>query len=264
MKSNIIQAVIVILFTITFSQIAFGQHVRFVDNGSITYEKRINMFAKLAKRINKSNSSWMKQIYEEYKRSQPQFVTSNTLLSFSPKASIYEPVESNAPRPNNFLVNDPTINLKKLIYTDFTTATSISQKNLYEEIFLIEDTTRKIQWKITNETREIAGYPCRRANALVMDSVYVVAFYTDQIPVSGGPESFGGLPGMILGLAMPHDHVTWFATKVNDAMVPAGKIIPPNPKKSKKLNNAQLLETLKASMEDWGDYAQDIFKAMML
>jgi len=222
------------------------------------------MFAKLANRINKSNSSWMKQIYDEYKRSQPQFITSNTILSFSPKASLYEPVESDAPRQNNFLVNDPTISLKKLIYTDFTTNTSISEKNLYEETFLIEDTVRKIQWKITNETREIAGYSCRRANALVMDSVYVVAFYTDQIPVSGGPESFGGLPGMILGLAMPHDHVTWFATKVDDVMVPTTKIVPPNPKKGKKLNNAQLLETLKASMKDWGDYAQDIFKAMML
>jgi GLPGLI family protein len=31
-----------------------------------------------------------------------------------------------------------------------------------------------------------------------MDSVFIVAFYTDQIVTSGGPESFNELPGMIL------------------------------------------------------------------
>jgi len=31
--------------------------------------------------------------------------------------------------------------------------------------------------------------------------INAVAFYTDDIPVSGGPESFNGLPGMILQVA---------------------------------------------------------------
>jgi GLPGLI family protein len=48
----------------------------------------------------------------------------------------------------------------------------------------------------------IAGFNCRRANAMIMDSIYVVAFYTDEILTTGGPESFSGLPGMILGVAL--------------------------------------------------------------
>lgn len=256
------------IFKITLLLLVFAhatvraQNIRFVNKGTIEYEKKVNMYAKLAKRMNKSNSSWMKQIYEEYKRSQPQFKSVKTVLSFSADASLYEPIESNTVQGNNFLSNDPTINLKKIIYTDFKTNTSISEKNLYEETFLVEDTVRKISWKITDETREIAGYDCRRANALVMDSIYVVAFYTDQIPVSGGPESFCGLPGMILGLALPHENTTWFATKVNDVPVSSAKIIAP--KKGKKMNKEELLRTLKASLDDWGDYAQDILKAMML
>jgi len=259
-RKNILKITLLLLvFAHTTVQ---GQNIRFVNKGSIEYEKRVNMFAKLTNRINKSNSSWMKQIYDEYKRTQPQFTSTKTVLSFSADASLYEPVESNTVQGNNFLSNDPTINLKKIIYTDFKTGTSISEKNLYEETFLVEDTLRKIKWKITDETREIAGYDCRRANALVMDSIYVVAFYTDQIPVSGGPESFCGLPGMILGLALPHENTTWFATKVNDVAVSSTKIIPP--KKGKKMNNEGLLSTLKASTGDWGDYAQEILKAMML
>jgi len=31
--------------------------------------------------------------------------------------------------------------------------------------------------------------------------INAVAFYTDDIPVSGGPESFNGLPSMIFQLA---------------------------------------------------------------
>ncbi|MEH6308065.1 GLPGLI family protein [Olivibacter sp. CPCC 100613] len=244
------------------SHLSYGQNVRFISSGTIEYEKKVNMYAKLAKRITKENSSWMQQIYDQYKKTQPQFKSVQATLSFSKDASLYKPIETNAPSTNSFFSNDPTIDLKKTIYTDFKTDISVSEKKLFEEIFLVEDSVRKIKWKITSETREIAGYDCRRANALVMDSIYVVAFYTDQIPVSGGPESFTGLPGMILGLALPHDNTTWFATKVSDVPIQPSPIIPA--KKAKKVNNASLLSTLKESMENWGEYAQEVFKAMML
>ncbi|MFD2144973.1 GLPGLI family protein [Mucilaginibacter antarcticus] len=90
------------------------------------------------------------------------------------------------------------------------------QKEYAEKTLLVKDTIRKIKWKLTDETQVVAGYPCRRANGLMLDSIYVVAFYTDDIHVSGGPESFNGLPGMILKLALPHDNVSWVATKVTE------------------------------------------------
>jgi GLPGLI family protein len=42
-----------------------------------------------------------------------------------------------------------------------------------------------------------------------VDSVYIVAFYAEDIHVSSGPESFTGPPGMILKLSLPHEHVIW-------------------------------------------------------
>lgn len=252
---------LVFLFLLV-SQSLCGQNIRFVSSGTIEYEKKINMYAKIARRINKENSSWMQRIYDEYKKSQPQFKTVKTSLAFSKDVTLYKPVETDDVPSGNFLSDDPTIDIKKIIYTDFKANTFTSEKNIYEEIFLVEDTLRKINWKITSETREIAGYDCRRANALVMDSIYVVAFYTDQIPVSGGPESFTGLPGMILGLALPHENTTWFASKVTDVPVHPPAITPN--KKAKKVNNVGLLETLKSSMKNWGEYAQEIFKSMLL
>ena len=60
-----------------------------------------------------------------------------------------------------------------------------------------------------------------------MDSVYVIAFYTDQITTTGGPESFNGLPGMILGVAIPRINTTWFATKLELVEVKPQDLIAP-------------------------------------
>jgi len=95
-----------------------------------------------------------------------------------------------------------------------------------------------------------------------MDSIYVVAFYTDEIPVSGGPESFTGLPGMILGVALPHENITWFAKMVNDKALPAGTIIAP--KKGKVTTSTGLISTLKNALKNWGEYAQTQLKAYLL
>jgi GLPGLI family protein len=115
---------------------------------------------------------------------------------------------------------------------------------------------------LTDETRTIAGFSCRRANALIMDSIYVVAFYTDEILTTGGPESFSGLPGMILGIALPHQHVTWFATKVEAVSVNDAQLVPPQ--KGKKTDNAGFKETVGGALKDWGKYAQKFLQAIYL
>lgn len=59
------------------------------------------------------------------------------------------------------------------------------------------------KWKIHNEIKEVAGYLCMKAETY--DSVYqrkVYAWFTDAIPISGGPEGYYGLPGMILQVIM--------------------------------------------------------------
>ena len=92
-----------------------------------------------------------------------------------------------------------------------------------------------------------------------MDSIYVVAFYTEKIPLSVGPESFNGLPGMILGVALPREHITWFATEVKDVAVTEQQIKAPS--KGKPVDRTGLMKVLKDATKDWGNYAQDILKA---
>jgi GLPGLI family protein len=73
------------------------------------------------------------------------------------------------------------------------------QKNVWGSNFNVEDSLPHLEWRLTNENRVIAGFNCRKAVAKMFDSVYVFAFYTDEILIPGGPCTIHVLPGMILG-----------------------------------------------------------------
>ena len=252
----------IICAVILFANNCFAQNVHFVKNGIIEFEKRSNIYALIKKRITKNNESYMNQAFDNYKKNNPQFKAAKSTLKFNSDKGLYKFEEESTSSNNNWIANNPISDLKNIIGTDFKTGSSTTQKSVYEATYLVKDSIRKINWKITDETRDIAGYECRRANAIIMDSVYVVAYYANQIAVSGGPESFAGLPGMILGLALPHENITWFATKVTEVTVPDKELLPPT--KGKPVDNAGLKKVLMSAMKDWGEWAQPDLKAFSL
>lgn len=257
------KSTIIILTCLLLSLISnlFAQNARFTTEGVIEFERSNNMYAMIQKRINKNNEGYMGQFFEQFKKTSPQFRLTKSTLSFSNQTTLFKPVTDDAPAVP-FFGEDPSVSQINTTYTDLHAHQQITQKKVFEETFLVKDSTRSINWKITNETREIAGFSCRRANALIMDSIYVVAFYTDQIPVSGGPESFTGLPGMILGLALPHENVTWFAKTVTDRPVSNNNLTPPV--KGKATDNKGLKLTLTNALKNWGEYARSMFKSFLL
>ncbi|MGN8072235.1 GLPGLI family protein [Mucilaginibacter sp. 22184] len=255
---------IILTITIFFalgSNRLFAQNKHFTENGTITFEKTVNMYALIEKQINKDNESYLRPAFDSYKKSQKQFKALKSTMTFGNNKTLYTPIEPET-ATGGFFSDSPMAGQVNTVFTDLSAGSVINQKKVFEETFLVKDSTRKINWKITSETREIAGYTCRRANALVLDSIYVVAFYTEEIPVSGGPELFNGLPGMILGVALPHENMTWFATKVTDMPVDEKSLAPP--KKGKAVNNKSLYTTLSSVMKDWGEYARPYLKAFML
>jgi GLPGLI family protein len=239
---------IILSLLLFISSSALAQHARFVESGKITFEKRTNVHALLKRSYSNVKDAISIQIYEQTVKTTPQFRTQIFHLHFGSNKSLFS-FEKDATPPSNtnsFMSLTQTDLQDKITYFDFNDNLQISQRKFYENQYVLHDAPIAIDWKITEETREIAGYMCRRANAIVFDSVYIVAFYTDQIMVSGGPEIYSGLPGMILGLAMPHEHVTWFATAVEDRQVSANELTVP--KKGKKLNVEELTEDLKKIM----------------
>jgi GLPGLI family protein len=226
-----------------------AQNAVFLSAGKIEFEKKVNLHASYD-----DDNSWT----ELMKKSTPQFKTSYFDLVFTDNKTLYKPGRENP--ENNKLWPLPAD--ENIVYSDLGNDKLITQKNVFDQVFLVQDSLRKIKWKITDEMRTIAGFVCRRANAIIMDSIYTVAFYTDEIITSGGPESFTGLPGMILGVALPHQHLTWFATKVQAVPVKENQL--GAPVKGKKVNNSTLRQTLQNTLKDWGKYGQKYIQDIML
>ncbi|RZA02759.1 MAG: GLPGLI family protein [Sphingobacteriaceae bacterium] len=219
--------------------------VKVITSGTITFEKRLNLHAIAKNELGTKPDQYSIDAYEKYKRSTVQFGTLSSTLTFNTDKSLFTPVDKLLPSGMDFY-NNPMNKQLNIVYTDFATNTNISQKEMYGDLFLVTDSTRKITWRLTDQTQDIAGFKCRRANGLILDSVYVVAFFTDEIGVSGGPESFWGLPGMILQVALPHENVIWTAKKVTTDPVALTAITPP--KKGKKMSRKELFKLVKENM----------------
>jgi len=237
---------------------ALAQNKKFITSGTIEFERTQNMFAMIKKKVTTDHPE-NKQYYEQYQKSEPQFLKYQSTLVFNTKNSLFTPIPG---KPIPWFYDEPIADQLNIVYSDFSTGMTTTQKEFYERTYLIKDTLRKIKWKITDETRTVAGYTCRRANGLVLDSIYVVAFYAENIHVPGGPESFTGLPGMILKLSLPHEHVSWLATKVTTVAVEEKKIVPP--KKGGVVNYKQMYKALWDAQSRWGEVGRYFIKGFYL
>jgi len=145
---------------------------------------------------------------------------------------------------------------ENVVYNDYRTSRTVTKKPVFEETFLVDDSMLNIKWKITNDTRNIAGFECRKAVGILFDTLAVFAFYTDEIMISGGPEGIHGLPGMILGLGIPRIHTTWFATKVEITGFKMNKVVPET--KGKKVKRKEMIDALGKVLNNWGKYGRNL------
>ena len=242
--------IFLILLLIPLAPLLFAQ-TTFVTKGKIEFEKRENLY--------KNMESWggdddegEDAFVESIKKSMPQFSSTYFDLYFDEGHTLYKPGREVPDQKIPEWLQSPANN--NVVYNDLAKQQLALQKTFYGTTMLLQDTVRHIDWRITNDMRTIAGFECRKAVGRIMDSVYVIAFYTDQIITPGGPESFSGLPGMILGIAIPRINTTWFATKLEVTPITSADIAPPS--KGKKLTAEEFQKKLKEVMKDWGKYGK--------
>ncbi len=78
--------------------------------------------------------------------------------------------------------------------------------------YYVEDTT-KPEWEIREDTKEILGYQCQRAECDFRGRNWV-AWFTPEIPVQEGPWKLIGLPGLILAANDSKNHYSYEATSI--------------------------------------------------
>ncbi len=73
----------------------------------------------------------------------------------------------------------------------------------------------KINWKILNETKTISTYKCRKAVGKYRNK-NITAWYTEEIPISEGPYTFKGLPGLVIEAYDDKDYFHFTLVKLKD------------------------------------------------
>ena len=151
-------------------------------------------------------------------------------------------------------------------YFDLEKSLREDQKELFERSFVVTDSIRKLNWKLTDETKTILNHTVRKAissriststrmsmengemkQTSVQDTATVVAWFTAEIPVPAGPEYQGQLPGMILELDIDDGRTVYKAIEISPK-VNANKI--KAPKDGKKLTAAEFNKVRQELMEE--------------
>jgi len=234
---------LVILF-ISILTAGFSQQ-KFIQAGKITYERKLGQLTLMESIQQGEDNMFM----DELKKVMPRIVTDVYVLDFNAQSSIYKLEKENT--ENKYFM--PGLKPIDDAYTvqDFSSQMLTMKTTVFESKYLVKDSLTKYQWKITGEVRQIAGFDCKKAITKIADSVVVVAFYTDEILVKGGPESFNGLPGMIMGIAVPRLSLTLFATKIelNNAGTPLNV---PIEKKPNYVRRKDVMGEIAGEMKRWG------------
>ena len=104
-----------------------------------------------------------------------------------------------------------------ILYKNISENRMANKTELMGKVFLIKDNLVAYDWELTGETKNIGIYTCYKAvyereeesieiniidgevkEEKVTKKRTIVAWYTPDVPVSNGPNNYGGLPGLIL------------------------------------------------------------------
>ena len=158
------------------------------------------------------------------------------------------------------------------IYRDIQSNTFTNKKELFGKIFLVKDTIPEIKWVMTGETKKIGIYNAYKATSTKeveervmsfsnrsreteslsnpeekkMRKVVMTAWFTPEIPVSTGPQMFGGLPGLILEINA--DRLVMLCTKV--VLNPKEKLKIKKPSKGKEVTSLEFEKIAKDKAEE--------------
>ena len=166
------------------------------------------------------------------------------------------------------------------IYKNVQDRKMIEDVEQFSKRFLITEEMEQPKWELGTETKKIGQYTCykatmtkedtsidwgsmfgrRRNNTAKKDStktdakesapkkriLSITAWYTPQVPVSAGPDTYWGLPGLILELSA--GRTTMLCTEIT--INPDDAIAIKTPTKGKKVNREEYNKIVKEKTEE--------------
>ena len=182
----------------------------------------------------------------------PKENVSEKTLTYTPEVSLFESVakEEEAPQEMSgggvFVVYNQ--NDDKLFF-DIVNQKRIEQRDFMGRMFLVESDVDTLNWKITGNVRKILDYNCMEA-VTERDENKITAWFAPEIPVSSGPGSLHGLPGLILGVDVNDGNRVTIATAAESGNIAANAVV--RPKKGKKVTRAEFDKIVEEKNKEMG------------
>lgn len=243
----------IILFVLFFAE-ANAQYAYFPTSGTITYERKFHVqnYVKRNYTSKATLNTWDKLMVDNFTKNGPTEMITKHTLKFYDQESVFETVKEEYPSNyRNASQFNPYMSDTKT-YVNYNKGTFNKLLVFGDDELLMTDTIPYVKWKYTDEYRNIAGYDCRRANGVIQDSIYVVAFFTNQLAIPAGPELIQGLPGAILGISIPSLNTNMFATKVELHNEPVSATLTKKRKVQPESKEA-ITKKLRQTIYDWAD-----------
>lgn len=142
-----------------------------------------------------------------------------------------------------------------IVFHNFTNQTKTEQREVFDRSFLVTDSIRKLNWKLTEESKTILNYKAQKATATRIgtrprmtmengqmkredfpDTAKIIVWFTTDIPVPAGPDFQGQLPGTILEVDIDNGQTVYKAIEISNK-ISLNKI--KEPKDGKKVTAAE-------------------------
>lgn len=238
-----------------------------VKEGKIIYERTVQ----LQIRINDDNPAFQNMIPRERKdRFELLFGDGKSLWQPSEDANQGDDMSFSDGGGMRMMIRMP--GSEDITYHNIAESKKVEQRELGGKNYIIADSIRKMSWKLAGETKTILGYNCMKATSQrtqenvrmtvengqakrerVMDTLNIVAWFTNEIPGSFGPESYQGqLPGTILEVDVNNGRNTFKAVEFSPKADIAKIKEPAKGKKSTPEEFAKEREKLLSEMQQNG------------
>lgn len=104
--------------------------------------------------------------------------------------------KQNNPKFTQLLKSLPKTKFKYTIVNKLNSPKLFFNQKIAKDNFIYEENISP-KWKMSSESKTLAGYKCQKAEMHYAGRDYT-AWFTPEIPISAGPYKFSGLPGLIV------------------------------------------------------------------
>lgn len=191
---------------------------------------------------------------ENMKKMIPSSQTATKSLKFNQQESLYDDWEAGENEDLEVDHQEGDMEFKmvmkrpeNIFYSDHQKGTYVNSQEFFGRHFLITGDSKKCDWKLTGEQKKIEGFVCQKATCQ-MEEEPLVAWFTPQIPVSAGPNGYGGLPGMILEMDINNGQRTFVPDKIDLRKLDKKEI--KQPEKGKKVTQEEFNEIRDEKMKE--------------